>query len=72
MSGSSVGGFGPSFPSTDVRLFSLRDQNMLKRYVENQIKRCLSNPAILVIALVCLSSSGRRKSTIPYWATQSL
>jgi hypothetical protein len=72
MSGSSVDGFGPSLPSTDVRLSLRIDNDMLKRYMDKQIKRCLTNPAILVLALVYLSSSRRTRTSLPYWVTQSL
>jgi hypothetical protein len=72
MSGSSVDGFGPSFPSTDVRLSLRIDKDMMKRYMDKQIRRCLANPAILVLALVYLSSSRRSKPGFPYWVTQSL
>jgi hypothetical protein len=46
--------------------------SMLQRYMDKQIKRCLSNPAILVLALVYLSSAKRSKPAIPHWATQAL
>jgi hypothetical protein len=45
---------------------------MLKHYMEKKIQRCLSNPAILVLALVYLSSAKRSKPAIPHWATQAL
>jgi hypothetical protein len=45
---------------------------MLKHYMEKRIQRCLYNPAILVLALVCLSSAKRSKPAIPHWATQAL
>jgi hypothetical protein len=72
MSASSVDGFGPSFPSTDVRLFLRTDYDLLKRYMNKQIRRCLTNPAILILAMVYLSSSRRSKPGFPYWVTQSL
>lgn len=72
MSGSSVDGFGPSLPSTDVRLSLRIDNEMLKRYMDKQIRRCLANPAILVLALVYLSSSRRPRPVLPYWVTQTL
>ena len=33
--------------------------SMLQRYMDQRIKRCLANPAILVLALVYLSSAKR-------------
>jgi hypothetical protein len=44
----------------------------LQRYMDKQIKRCLSNPAVLVLALVYLSSSKRPKTVCPNWATKAL
>ncbi|MCU0554604.1 MAG: hypothetical protein MUE57_07100 [Syntrophales bacterium] len=45
----------------------------LHQYMDKRIKRCLSNPAILVLALVYLSSSAKRpKAELPHWATQAL
>ncbi len=47
----------------------------LHRYMDKRIKRCLSNPAVLVLALVYLtsaSSAKRPKAELPYWATQAL
>jgi hypothetical protein len=44
----------------------------LQRYMDKQIKRCLSNPAVLVLALVYLSSAKRPKTVIPSWAKQAL
>lgn len=64
-------GFGPSFPSTDS-LSKNTVLTMLKHYMEKKIQRCLSNPAILVLALVYLSSAKRSKPAIPHWATQAL
>lgn len=72
MSGSSVDGFGPSLPSTDVRLSRRIDRDMMKRYMGKQIRRCLANPAILVLALVSLSSSRRSNPGFPCRVTQSL
>ena len=46
---------------------------MLKNCMDKKIQRCLSNPAILVLALVYLSSPKRpKKAQCPYWATQAL
>ena len=44
----------------------------LHQYMDKRIKRCLSNPAILVLALVYLSSAKRPKADLPHWATQAL
>ena len=46
----------------------------LQRYMDKRIKRCLDNPAILVLALVYLSSSpqNRSKAVLPGWATKAL
>lgn len=44
----------------------------LNQYMEKRIKRCLSNPAVLVLALVYLSSPKRPKAELPRWATQAL
>ncbi|MGE5798802.1 MAG: hypothetical protein ACM337_00585 [Syntrophaceae bacterium] len=44
----------------------------LQRYTDKQIKRCLSNPAVLVLALVYVSYAKRPKTVIPAWATQAL
>lgn len=47
----------------------------LQRYMDKRIKRCLSNPAVLVLALVYLSSassSKRPNAEMPHWATQAL
>lgn len=46
--------------------------SMLQQYMDKQVKRCLSNPAILVLALVYVSSAKRLKAEFPYWATQAL
>ncbi len=46
---------------------------MLKQYMDKKVQRCLSNPAIFVLALVYLSSTNRpKKAEFPYWATQAL
>ena len=46
---------------------------MLKDYMDKKIQRCLSNPAILVLALVYLSSAKQpKKAACPYWAIQAL
>ncbi|MCK7469318.1 MAG: hypothetical protein MZU91_15140 [Desulfosudis oleivorans] len=37
----------------------------LQRYMDKRIKRCLSNPAILVLALVYLASAKRRNPQSP-------
>jgi hypothetical protein len=39
----------------------------LQRYMDKRIKRCLTNPAILVLALVYLSSAKRSKAFLPCW-----
>ena len=46
----------------------------LHQYMEKRIKRCLSNPAILVLALVYLSASSAKppKAVLPAWATRAL
>lgn len=47
----------------------------LHHYMDKRIKRCLSNPAVLMLALVYISSassSKRPKAQLPYWATQAL
>ena len=44
----------------------------LQRYINKRIKRCLTNPAILVLALVYLSSAKRSKAVLPSWATKAL
>jgi len=44
----------------------------LQQYMDKRIKRCLTNPAVLVLALVYLSSAKRSKASLPYWATQAL
>jgi len=47
----------------------------LHHYMDERIKRCLSNPAVLMLALVYISSassSKRPKAQLPYWATQAL
>lgn len=48
--------------------------SMLERYMDQQLKRCLGNPAIFVLALVYLSSSSakRSKAVLPGWATKAL
>ncbi len=48
--------------------------SMLQRYMDKRIKRCLTNPAILVLALVYLSSSSSKpsKDILPSWATKAL
>jgi hypothetical protein len=45
---------------------------MLKRYMDKQIRRCLANPAVIIIALVYLSSSRRARPEFPSWVTKSL
>ncbi len=40
--------------------------------MDKQIKRCLSNPAVLVLALVYLSSAKQLKAVCPNWATKAL
>jgi hypothetical protein len=53
--------------------FQKPEKPVLKDYMDKKIQRCLSNPAILVLALVYLSSPKRpRKDQCPYWATQAL
>ena len=44
----------------------------LHHFMDKRIKRCLSNPAVLVLALVYLSSAKRPKAGLPRWATQGL
>ena len=44
----------------------------LQRYINKRIKRCLTNPAILVLALVYLSCAKRSKAVLPCWATKAL
>jgi len=44
----------------------------LQRYMDRRIKRCLTNPAILVLALVYLSSAKSSKAVLPSWATKAL
>ena len=44
----------------------------LQRYLDKRIKRCLTNPAILVLALVYLSSAKRSKAVLPCWATKAI
>jgi len=47
----------------------------LQRYMDKRIKRCLSNPAVLMLALVYLastSSAKRPNAEMPIWATQAL
>jgi hypothetical protein len=44
----------------------------LQGYMDNRIKRCLTNPVILVLALVYLASSKRPKAVLPHWATKAL
>jgi hypothetical protein len=46
----------------------------LQQYMDKRIKRCLTNPAILVLALVYLSSSSAKpsKAVLPSWATKAL
>ena len=44
----------------------------LQDYMDKRIKRCLTNPAILVLALVYLSSAKRPKAVLPSWATKAL
>jgi hypothetical protein len=68
-----VDGFGPSFPSTDA-LSKGNPPMLLHQYMEKRIKRCLSNPAILVLALVYLSASSAKppKAVLPAWATRAL
>jgi hypothetical protein len=44
----------------------------LQRYMDKRIKRCLSNPAVLVLALVYLFSAKRSKAVIPHWETRAL
>jgi hypothetical protein len=40
--------------------------------MDKRIKRCLTNPAILVLALVYLSSAKRSKAILPCWPTKAL
>ena len=44
----------------------------MQRYMDKRIKRCLTNPAILVLALVYLASAKRPKAVLPSWATKAL
>ncbi len=44
----------------------------LQGYMDKRIKRCLANPAILVLALVYLASAKRPKAVLPIWATKAL
>ena len=44
----------------------------LQQSMDKRIKRCLSNPAVLVLALLYVSSAKRSKPALPYWATQAL
>jgi len=67
-----VDGFGPSFPSTDALLKGPAAMSVIKRYIDNRIRRCLSNPAILLLALVYFSSARRPKAVFPRWATRAL
>jgi len=46
--------------------------SVIKRYLDNRIRRCLSNPAILLLALVYFSSARRPKAVFPRWATRAL
>jgi len=46
--------------------------SMLQRYMDQRIKRCLTNPALLVLALVYLSSAKPSKAVLPGWATKAL
>ena len=46
----------------------------LQGYMDKRIKRCLANPAILVLALVYLSASSAKpsKAVLPSWAIKAL
>lgn len=44
----------------------------LQIYMDKRIKRFLSNPAILVLALVYLSSAKPSKAVLPCWGTKAL
>ena len=46
----------------------------MQRYMDKRIKSCLTNPAILVLALVYLSASSAKpsKAVLPSWATKAL
>ena len=44
----------------------------LQGYIDKRIKRCLTNPAILVLAMVYLASAKRSKAVLPHWATKAL
>ena len=44
----------------------------LQQYMDKRIRRCLSNPAVLVLALVYLSSAKPSKAVLPCWATKAL
>ncbi len=40
--------------------------------MDKRIKRCLTNPAILVLALIYLSSAKPSKAVLASWATKAL
>lgn len=46
----------------------------LQGYMDKRIRRCLANPAILVLALVYLSASSAKpsKAVLPSWAIKAL
>lgn len=46
--------------------------SIIRRYIDKRIRRCLSNPAFLLLALVYLSSVRRPKAVYPGWATRAL
>ncbi|HQL89353.1 MAG TPA: hypothetical protein PLQ15_02040 [Syntrophales bacterium] len=46
--------------------------SVIKRHIDHRIRRCLSNPAILLLALVYLSSARRPKAVFPRWAVRAL
>ncbi len=69
-----IGGWFWSLLSIHRYLFQTGSSIMpaLQRYMDQRIKRCLANPAILVLALVYLSSAKRSKAVLPDWATKAL
>jgi hypothetical protein len=44
----------------------------LSKIMDRRIRKCLSHPGIILLALIYLFSSRRAKAVFPYWATQAL
>jgi hypothetical protein len=71
-----IGGWFWSLLSIHRYLFQTGNSitSTLQGYMDKRIKRCLANPAILVLALVYLSASSAKpsKAVLPSWAIKAL